>query len=80
MVFHLLTIRYCLPVTLTLTQTVAFHPGLHFPSSIALITHTAATNQTHFISHGLPLSDRRELFSMYRSPSDSYITEPFRVF
>ncbi len=40
------------------TTTVACHPGLHFPSSIALITHTAATNQTHFISHGLPLSDR----------------------
>ncbi len=57
------------------TQTVACHPRLHFPSSIALITHTVATNQTHFISHGLPLSDRRVLFSIYRSPSDSYFTE-----
>ncbi len=39
------------------TQTAVCHPELHFPSSIALITHTAATNQTHFISHGLLCPD-----------------------
>ncbi len=39
------------------TQTAVCHPKLHFPSSIALITHTAATNQTHFISHGLLCPD-----------------------
>ncbi len=43
--------------------TIALHIGLHFPSSIALITPTAVTNQTHFISHGLPLSHGRVLFA-----------------
>ncbi len=77
------------------TQTVICHSGLQFPSSIALITHThththtaectdytytAESNQTYFISLGLPLSDRRVLSSVYHSPSDSYITDPFRVF
>ncbi len=32
------------------TQTVSCHPGVHFTSSIALITHTAAANHTHFIA------------------------------
>ncbi len=50
------------------TQTVTCHPRLQFPLSIALITHThtAATYQTHYISPGLPLSDRRVLSVTWR--------------
>ncbi len=58
------------------TQTVTLYPGLHFPSSIALISPTAVTNHTPYISHGLPLSHCRVLFSIYHSSSDSYFTEP----
>ncbi len=42
-------------------------------------TYTAESNHTCFISLGLPLSDRRVLSSVYLSPSDSYIMEPFCV-
>ncbi len=58
------------------TQTVTLYPGLHFPSSIALISPTAVTNHTPYISHGFPLSHGWVLFSIYHSSSDSYFTEP----
>ncbi len=35
---------------------------------------------TCYITHGLPLSHCRVLSSIYCSPSDSYFTEPCRVF
>ncbi len=67
--------------------TVALHPGLQFPSSIALMTHTAeCTDYTHtanfnqkcYISHGLPFSHYRVLFSICHC--DSYFTEPVLSF
>ncbi len=64
------------------------HTGLHFPSSTALTTHTqlitlitltpenyhtiTITNHTLFISLGLSLSERRVLYCVYHSHSDSY--------
>ncbi len=40
---------------------------------------TSSTNQTRFISPGLPPSERRVLFCVYHSPSVNCYTEPFRV-
>ncbi len=58
-----------------ITQTVTIYPGLNFPSSIVLISPTAETNHTPYISHGLPLSHCRVL-SAHINVSD---TEPFHV-
>ncbi len=55
------------------TQTVACHPGLQFPSSIALITHTQLQPIKH--TFGSP-----SIVCIYHSPSDSNFTEPFHVF
>ncbi len=66
-------------LTITLHRLLYYSPGLHFPSSIALITHTAVTNHT-LISHGLPLSDCQVFYSIYHSPSNSYSMEPVLVF
>ncbi len=56
------------------------HIGLHFPSSTALMTHTItqslSPNHTLFISLGLSLCERRVLYCVYLSHSDSYSTEP----
>ncbi len=47
------------------TLTVALHIRLQFPSSFALITHTAdCTDHTPYINHELPLPLCRVLFSV----------------
>ncbi len=56
------------------TLTVELHLRLQFPSSFALMIHTAdCTEHTPYINHGLPLPLGRVLYSVY--PSDSYSTE-----
>ncbi|KAL0150585.1 hypothetical protein M9458_054178 [Cirrhinus mrigala] len=54
--------RLCISLTFHSTQTVASHPGLRFPSPIALIAHTPVSNQVHYISLGLPLASHRVLW------------------
>ncbi len=90
--FHLLAIRGRFSITLTTqyaTQTVT-----SLRTTVPIIhctdyTHTAPSNQTHFISPGLPLSDCQVMFWIYHSPSGSRFKvqgssgscfmEPFRV-
>jgi len=64
-----------------------YHTGLHFPSSIALITQLSpitCSPESHYTCTILnPLrsfSNCRVLSSVYRSPSDSYSMEQFCVF
>ncbi len=63
MVFRLLATRCCLPVTRLAHYTnCCMSPRTTVPIIHCTdYTHTAATNQTHFISLGLPLSDCRVL-------------------
>ncbi len=65
-----------LPIDSHTAQTVTHYLGLHFPSSIALITHRC--NLALLISQLLPLSGHRVLFSIYHF--DSYFTDPVLVF
>ncbi len=61
------------------TQTVTHHPGLHLPCSIALIGLTCSQSHTHYITPTQILLKLPSIVCVYHSPSDSNITEPFRV-
>ncbi len=66
-----------LPIDSHTAQTVTHYLGLHFPSSIALITHRCNLSDTPYKPSTSPFWSR-VLFSVYHC--DSYFTDPVLVF
>ncbi len=72
-----LALHYCCTSPRTTVPIIHCTDDTHTHTHTADCTdYTADSHHTPYLSHGFPQSDRRVLYSVYHSPSDSYSTEP----